>query len=188
MILEVIDRLNIGFKSLFEKYPDAKFYGLTQPIARIDGDRTEVFPGVITPNGEIQYVGIDDIYSAILYHKNISISSTLNRRSGFGDSMGNWTTVFNNSLIIYVNRKRICAMPDDLIFFIQSNFPDEIKIEPFKKIDILFQSVILNTAQVYENEYQDVQEKVLDPSKSMMAINYSIEATFSKNCFSECIF
>ena len=184
MITEIIEALNIKFKKLFEKYPDAKIYGLTQPVIRISGTVHELLPSTVDNTGEITYVGIDDIAPIILYHKNNSVSSVQTLRNGIGDASGDVMDTFNNSIIIYIDRKRVKTMPDELVFYIQSNMPDAARMEPFKNIRILFQGVILNSAQIYTQEYG---AEGLDPGKSMLAVNYQIEVTFKKDCFSNCL-
>lgn len=189
MIDLVIWGINQHIKKIFEKYPDTKIYGLTQPVIRVQGTEKDLLPCTVDKNGEGTYVGIDDEAPFILYHKNISVITRLVSGSSIGDEAFDISDTFNNQLIIYLDRKKVNPMPDDLVFYIQSNFPNKAEIPDsgIKQIRILFQGVLLNSAQVYDQEYGP-GAKGLDPSKSMLAINYGIEATFKRNCFSDCVF
>ena len=154
MITEIIEDLNGRFKKLFEKYPGTKIYGLAQSVVRVTGTETELLPGTINKSGEIEYVGVDDTYPVIIYHKNGSIGSIQTLKNGRGDTTGDIVNTFNNSIVVYFDRSKIHAMPDEVAFALQTSMPDKIDLEPFKNIRILFQAVILNSGQVYGGEYQ----------------------------------
>ena len=185
MIKEVTAQINEALKTLFDKYPGKKIYGITQPMERTQGTETEIIPCEIDSNGEGTYVGIDDTAPLIVYHKlgNAVASTPPPVRSGYGDGEYSVNT-FSGAMIVYFDRKVVTLMPDELFFYIQGALPTQIKLSPFKNIRILFQNVILNSQAVYQSEYQNGQ--TLDPGKSMIAINYQIESTFSKDCFATC--
>lgn len=189
MITGVIGAINLKLRKLFEKYPDAKIYGLTQSVIRITGSEEELLPCVVDESGESVYVGIDDLDPFILYHKNNSVNTRLIAGTAFGDEDFDIVNTFNNSLIVYMDRKKTKMMPDEVAFALQANFPNSatFKNRDFKLIRIPFQGVILNSIQVYLAEYGQAA-KALDPSKSMLAINYQIEVTFARKCFSDCLF
>jgi len=188
MITEIIDEFNAGFVKLFEKKPDVKIYGLAQPVQRIQGTVVETLPCLVDKNGEATYVGFDDTYPLILYHKINSVTSKQTDKNGRGDLTGDIITTFNNVIIVYMDRKRINAMPDEVALAIQANIPDGSNSDNrFRAINVLFQGVILDSTKVFASEYQSTEAKGLDPGKSMLAVGYLVEATYQKGCFSECL-
>lgn len=163
-----------------------KVYGLAESIARKTGTVTEVFPGVIDNDGEIKYVGIDDLNSVIIYHKANALgvrNSTQNR--GFGDDLNALINAYSLSMIVYMDRKKTKLSADQLFLYIQSNIPSEIKMSPYKQILIQISTVILNSQAVFDSEYKG-SENPLPANHSLMQINYTIESTLQKRCFEKC--
>lgn len=168
-------------KNLLSLMPGIKVYGLTQAIQR----NTETLPGVVDKTGEIKYVGFDDLQSAIIYHKNLSIAVTRSTKPGRGDDYGDPIFTYAVNMVVYLDHARACMTPDEMALFIQSNFPDAISKEPYRLIRVNITSVNLNSQQVLEAEYKggDFQ---LPANKSLFQVNYNIETTFTKKCFAKC--
>lgn len=164
-----------------------KVYGLAQSLERVQGNTTETIPAIVDKSGEATYVGLDDTHPAILYHKNTGITFTrgTGNRAGFGDARGYVVATYAMSMILYLDHKRTNLLPDEAALYIQANFADEIKMDPYKQITPNITSVILNSATVLASEYVGSEFKI-PPAKSLSQINYTIESVFSKNCFEKC--
>lgn len=160
----------------------SKVYGIAQSVQR----GSETLPATISKDGEYTYVGLDDVSPVIIYHKNIAITvSRSTNQKGFGNELPDLINTYSLNMIVYIDHKRACMTPDDFFLFIQANFPDGIKEEPFSFIRVNITSVILNSAQVLKTEYEGSEFK-LPPEKSLFQINYNIETTFKKKCFEKC--
>ena len=75
--------------------------------------------------------------------------------------------------------------PEELFLFLQANFPEEIRSNPYKKVFIRTTNVILNSQQIFSAEYAG-SNFLLPAEKSLFQINYTIESTFKKDCFAKC--
>lgn len=159
----------------------AKVYGLTQAVQR----GSETLPATITKDGEYEYVGFDDVFPVMIYHKNTAITVSRSQRQGRGDEFPDLINTYSLSMVVYLDHKRACMIPDEMFLLLQSNFPDAIKEDPFSFIRVNITSVILNSAQVIKTEYEGSDFK-LPPEKSLFQINYNIETTFKKRCFEKC--
>ena len=187
MIEDVIGIINRQLSDTFGKYPGVKIYGLTQSLTTRSKDgKTALLPVVVNTDGEGTYVGVDDTAPMRIYHKNLSLNISLQPTSGsvFGDERGETKNLYNNALLVFFDRSRIPLTADQVQIYIQSATPQNVTHKPFRSINVLFQSVNLNSQQVYQAEYQNGQ--VIDPGWSLMQINYQVEALFSKRCFPVC--
>jgi hypothetical protein len=88
-------------------------------------------------------------------------------------------------MYVFLNRKKSGLFADELFQLIQANFPEVLKIEPYKSIRTFFNSVVLNDTQVYSQEYTGTPVK-LTPEYNLFQINYSVEVVFTKGCFNKC--
>lgn len=182
MVSEIIDILNNSLSGL---HPDAVLYGLAQTVVRTQGSETDALPGLVNKDGEIKYVGIDDIYSIIIYHKLNSLSSTP-KNNGRGDNPGDLTTSFGLSMIVYWDRKRYNKLPDEVVFIAQARLPQLIKdTDDVKLIKIKVGSANFNSLQVFTQEYSGTKFD-LPPNANLMNLNYTIEATFNPACLPAC--
>lgn len=180
---EVIKIINRELVDLF-KYPGVKIYGLAQSMVKETGDGTEIIPALVDREGEGKWVGVDDTAPLIAYHK-VTGPMTSTRKPGYGDS-DEIANLYSQALIVYFDRSRINLSPDQVQRFIQVRMPILIRSEKanFKSIRINVASVITNSQQVYQGEYQN--GTFIDPGKSMLQINYQIESRFSKACLPNC--
>lgn len=161
----------------------AKVYGLAQTVIRTRaGDEYEFLPGIVSDNGEVKYVGLDDTESIIIYHKCKGI--TCNTKPGRGDSY-DVLNVYDNAMIVYSDRQKTKLRPDELVLLIQANLPSTITLAPYMLIAVKFLNVVLNDQVVFLQEYKETDFR-LPANKNLIQINYSIETTFQKRCFKEC--
>jgi hypothetical protein len=163
-----------------------KVFGIAEPISRTTGTVTEIIPGIVGNDGEIKYVGVDDLNSVIIYHKASALGvkpSTV--RKGYGDEPNNIVNAYAMSMIVYIDRSKVKMKPDEFFLFIQANFPFQIEETPYSLILTQINTVILNSQAVYDSEYKGAENR-LPANHSLMQINYTIESTFRQNCFEKC--
>lgn len=125
-IIEVINK-SLDIKGI-------KLYGIAEPITRTKGDAIEVIPGIVGNDGEIKYVGPDDIEKGIIYHKHNAIGTKFSAIKGFGDNPGEFVNAYSMSMIVYINREKLKVRPDEFFLFIQAVIPYQIKMSPYSKI------------------------------------------------------
>lgn len=163
-----------------------RVYGIAESISRRVGTTVEIIPGIVGNDGEVKYVGIDDLDSVIIYHKANALGVRLSTiKKGIGDEPNAFVNAYSMSMIVYLDRKKAKMRPDQLFLFIQANLPFLIKQEPYRQILTQINTVILNSQAVYDSEYKGT-ENPLPANHSLMQINYTIESTFDQNCFEKC--
>lgn len=183
MIGSIIDIIN---NNLSGWHSDEIFYGVAESILRTSGSVITKLPGIVHSNGEIKYVGIDDIKSIIGYHKLNSISTT-QLTNGNGDSFGDIRNVYNMSLFIYWDANKINSINDTALFIAQSRLPLGIHgIKDIKNVVIRLVNANLNTYQIYRQEYEFEEIIPLPENKRIIQINYNAEITFKPECFRQC--
>ncbi len=155
-----------------------------QGVAELVFKGTEYSPWLIDKNGEGKYAGFDNTLSVSIYHK-INDVTVQAGRNGFGDDLGDLVNTYNCTLVVYLNRKKTNLTPIELMLSIQNQFPSAMKIKPYQNIVIRFLKVILNSTQIWLQEYQGVAYN-LPTDSNLFAINYQIESTFKKGCFINC--
>lgn len=181
----LIKSINKNLQQLFDKYPGSKIYELAKTTERKQGTVNESFPTVLDINGELLYIGVDDISPVILYHKTTGFSVAYKDANGFGDENSMIAYTYNNQMVIFLDTKKTSLLPDDFIRLIQANFPDRFKLSPYRLITAKIQNANLNSSQVFKTEYPNQEEK-LKPEQNMMAISYQLEANFHKSCLKKC--
>lgn len=183
LLREFINKINQEFEKMV---PGIKTFGLAQSVVRTVGSEEELLPGVVGKDGEVTYVGIDDVDPVRIYHRVAGLNTTrVTNRQGFGDALGDLVNTYQMAMIVFVNNKATKLYPEELFLYLQSNIPDGLKIEPYKTVFIRTTNVILNSQVVFRAEYAGTAFR-LPEQLSLFQINYVIESTFKKECFAKC--
>ena len=184
-VTKFIGAINEQIKPLLDAFTGSQLYGLAKSMVRETGTVRELLPALVDKEGEGRYVGIDDVAPVIIYHKSNSITVSEKPNSGMGNSRALQIYTYNNTMIVFMDRKKINLLPDEFILLLQANISDGLKVPDYKTVLIRFQNIILNTQQVFVSEYQNTTYKI-KPNMNLFAINYQIETTFEVKCFAKC--
>jgi hypothetical protein len=152
--------------------PGLKSYGVAKTAS--NGDK-------IMPYVDEKYIGIDDTYHAMLYHKKLTIGSTTVPRSGYGDNEASLQNTYGMAMILYYNEKKCGFTADKLYTFIQSSITGVLKSEGYRSIRVNVLNAVLNDAQVWAQEYGASPFKLAGPQR-LIQVNYSIVMVLDKNC------
>lgn len=128
-----------------------------------------------------QYIGIDDTYPAMVYHKEQSVSSTAVAGSGYGDDERRLQNTYTMALLVYFNEEKCGLKADTLYTYIQAAITGVLKAEGYKSVRVNVQSAILNDAQVWRQEYGNTPYKLSDAQR-LIQINYNIVFVLDKTC------
>lgn len=168
-------------KPLLGLVQDIKVYGLAQAVVR----GTQTMPMVVDKDGEMHYVGPDDLQSVIVYHKVGNVSVVLSQTvRGVGNENNALINRYPMAMIIYLDQNKTKLLPDELFLYVQANMADFIPLSPYSLVSVTINNVILNGQQVFDSEFTGVDP--LPANQSLMQINYTIESTFKKKCFEKC--
>lgn len=174
-----------------KRFQNSKVIEIAQALPRKNGKKLEYLPSYVDNDGEAKYVGAEDDFDLIIYHKINSIDvskATVNK--GFGDDTGYQGNVARMSMIIFGRRDKLKLTNDDLSLYLQSNIPEAVTKQllvelQFKAANININSIVLNDLQVFQEEYPSF-EFFLKPEQFLFKINYTIESAYLKRCFNNC--
>lgn len=170
---DIITELNQHFAGLVV---GAKLYGIAKSTAR--GNE-------VLPNVQGVYVGLDDVYPAIIYHKLNTMVSNIRQTNSYGDTIADVVNTYGLSMVIYNQSNRTCLSNEDLMLLIQANMPELLTNEHYKSVSARVTSAVFDDAAVYQQEYQNSDYR-LGENHGLMQINYQLETVFKKGCFINC--
>lgn len=180
-IYNIVDSLNEHLTPLFEacKITDSKIYGIAETVFRDNISQPEI---------NEKSVGFDDTYSAMIYHKLSSLNSGIEVSQGgsYGRNIGYFVNTYGVGMVIFLDKKKTGLYPDQLLQYIQANFPTALKVHPYESANIRFASAILDSRLIFTQEYNANDTYKLKSDQYLFRINYSVELKFDKNCFSKC--
>lgn len=129
-----------------------------------------------------KHAGIDDKLPMVAYHKLGTITSR--QVEGMG-RLQDQLNIYQNSMVVFVNRKQCQLYPDELLLHIQANIPEEVKMQPYSSLLINITNTQLDSEAVYNQEYEDSDYR-LKTEQYLFRINYTVETIFKKGCFKTC--
>ena len=191
---KIVDFINTELSNSLlntRRFQDKKIIGIAQAMPRKEKNDIQLLPSYVDNNGEGQYVGVDDDYSLIIYHKVNSVTVGKTASGGrYGDGTGYDAHVAKMSMVVFGRRDRLELTNDELAIYLQANVPDAVdapllKALQFKVANININDIVLNDLQVFQEEYQGFTY-FLKPEQFLFKLNYSIESAFLKKCFANC--
>ncbi len=165
-ISNIICQIN---KSLEGVFKGSTVYGVATNVER-EGRSTPVIDG--------KAVSYDDSYSLQLYHKLNGIS--IDYKSGYGNTK-NTINTYSVSAVVF-NNENITKLKQDEIAIIIQSILSTLNIV---SVQVLPTSIILNSQQIFSNEYKGVPY-ALNEYQSLMQVNYQVAVSFKGNCFTVC--
>lgn len=178
---ELIEIFNEGIKQFA---PDgSQIFGNSQLTLK-----DKVTMPVVLKGQDFQYIGINDDLPCMFYHRanTINISDKATNLTSYGNDRAIITETYNNTLYVFLNRKKVKTTPDVIVSLIQKYTSGDLRKGIFKTLIIRLQNIILNSQTVFSGEYKSLDFK-LRPEQNLFAINYQIEATYSNKCLEKCI-
>lgn len=179
---DLILKINDQLQAVLEQYAGAVAYNgvaVNVPRGKDNG------PYVINKTGEGKFVGTDDINPLSLYHKCSGIQISQRLGTGYGDLISFEVYTYQCAMIVFVDRKKVCIAPDELVLLIQAHLQDRIDVEDYRSVLVRLINVNLNSAQVFAQEYPGAENK-LKLEQNIIQISYTIEAVFDPACLPKC--
>lgn len=181
-LTEIIECINGQIKQVFETYTGSVLYdGLAVNVPR----GKDNMPAIVNRKGEAKYVGVDDLSPLTLYHKSSGIQISQQPSASFGDTLFWQVYTYQNVMIIFLDRKKACVMPDELVLQLQAHLLDKIKVPNYKSVIVKLGAVNLNSAQIFGQEYPGAENK-MRLEQNIFQIAYTVEAVFDPNCLPKC--
>lgn len=160
-------------------------------LVRLNSDRSpkpKTVPGVyeIGTKNVNTYV-IDDRFSLTSYFRLIGMNA---RRvpGGYGDENGRVVLTHNMALVVAANMEDIGLRDDEIALAIQFGFPerlsqDQLPARDFYSIVFNVNTIAVAVEQIFREEFTNV-DFFLGPEHALLKVNFTIESTMNKKCFS----
>jgi len=182
----ITDTINHHFAETVLKCSDvfagSIFHGIATSATK--ADRAGMFPVVYDDRGQFKYIGIDDKFPLMMYHRITSMITPPDPGSyGDGDRM---KLIAGMRAAIYADRERVKIQADELGLFMSNGFPSVIhKVPNFGTVAVRIQSIVPDNIAAFQIEY-GATPFFLKPEQLLILINYQLETTVKKSCFNIC--
>lgn len=185
----IVNEVNESIKAFLndDTFKGSSLNGIAYTLLK---DKDNSLPGVIDHKGNATYVGIDDKYALMVYHKIIStVPKKAEKQRQFGD--GNPQTVITNtmSLMVFSNREKLKLTQEALANYIVASIPVNIDSTILLKesliectIDVL--KIDFNSTALYKREY--LKESQLKTNQILFEVSYQIVYAFKTGCIKTC--
>lgn len=173
-IKEIVSWINGRLATLV---PGSKFFGIAKTALKDDK---------ILPIEGDKYIGLDDTFPMMVYHKELGLTSGETTGSGYGDNIKNIINSHSMAMIIYYNSAKTRVGADQLYMIMQKRVSGVLKSPGIKYARIIFNSAILEDARIYVQEYGAGPVR-LKPAQRLIQVNYTVQIVFDKNCVAACL-
>jgi hypothetical protein len=172
---------------------DANIINIAQPLPRAKGEVVEVLPCYVDNSGEAAYVGPDDDYSLIAYHRINMIKTGKANAKAFGDDKQFDANQAQMSLVVFGRRDILQMTAPDMAIYLQAAWPYTVPAAirqalSFYQVNISINEILLNDMQVFAEEFKNI-DYFVKPEQFLFKINYTIESIFQRGCLQkfECL-
>lgn len=190
---EIVDYINTTLKdgALSTSSFKVAQHGIAQLVPVNDEDAQNSLPLLVSHYGSGEFVGIDQRYSIITYHRCLEKTYT-NSTENFG--RGNADKIENNRmrLVVYADRAALKRTPEQIADIIVAGLPgvlprtfytNKTGLNGAEVIPVLTE---MDALTVWGNEYQGYPYKM--PMEScLIAIEYTAQVRFNASCIEDCI-
>jgi len=173
-----------------------QLYGISTllPIQPLEGTEYSI-PGFLNDQGDAVYVGVDDSYPVIIYHRIISSSYSISDVGGFGDREAMTQEESEGRLVVFGRRDVIKKTDEELADIVVMSIPDVLPpsfISRYNSLGLSFASVATTDVnkdreQAFTEEYGNITPLPLKPEHIFFAVSYQITTLFNKACYAACL-
>ncbi len=176
----------------YQQFKSGLIENIAKPCVVADGDGFKIFPAVITVGGTEKYLGLDDTYPLIVYHKILNKSYTIQSANNqYGSGYSRMIENTNAYMVVYAKQSKVGLTAEQLEALIIVNFPDKILASSLSSLNGVETMTVnltgsdLDAQTVFNAEYQNVSYP-LGLEDILIRINYQIEVAYNKSCLNVC--
>lgn len=164
------------------------YHGLSKQVRIVDTDNNKMYPAILDKDGNDIDVTIDDASPIHAYHR-LTQALQFNEPTSenqFGDAGQVIQEVATMAMVVLSDPKRTGILSDDLAFLIASGLPRQFTINQIGASDVA--SCIITLLNIETNPYTVLNQeygsmnKTIDPTKTLLSVNYRIAMNVDKNC------
>lgn len=172
-----------------QRFQSGRFISLARLAVRKDGDQNITMPIEMNNNYEAAWVGIDDTFPLVVYHRKLgSVYATAQRQMG---RENNYIQEQADMLMVVFGKfANLKLTAEQLEAQIVASFPDVFPTAEIAGFGLT--SMIVNLASsssdsevIFANEYRNVSYR-LASEDIMLSVRYTIQTQFRKNCYDFC--
>ena len=180
MLSQLIDIINSSLKAY---YKTGLFYNITELVPDVNEDLVSFYPAIIDEFGDAKIVSIDNLESAIFYHRLTNKQTTL-RDTQYGASNKEVIDTYTLSLYVIGNRRKLKENAADTSLRVTSMIPDTFLQDGRQVAFTVMTNVDFNSSAIINAEFPDTKYAgMLDVF--MIRHDYNIRHTYRKKC-TEC--
>lgn len=192
---ELVALINDGIRdsSLKDKrFSTAQLEGIAYQVAResTEGEQLEVFPAIVEPEKDPRYIGVDDTYPLIIYHRVLSNTYADDaKQSQYGDGFSAQVCSTDMLMVVFAKRAALKLSADQLEALLVSGFPDQFVRSATAEMQLTakatLQASTMDVFTVFAGEYRNVKF-FLGVEDILFSLKYKIESRYRKGCFKLC--
>lgn len=176
-------------KALFQFLKKGDVSVLTAGIAvilpkKVGEDKFSFLPCILSDNGEAQYIGPEDYFDIIIYHRVLSMVPVL-KPTQYGRSNNLYSTRMTMTMVVFIDMTKIGKLPHNLASEIILQMPKSF-IFNSQSTNITVVQINTNSLQVFQEEFNGSTPYFLRPEQSIFRINYQIEGNLNAGCLNSC--
>lgn len=192
----IVSLINSGLQKTVlsdKRFATGDYNGIAIPVYRekpgASATIRQTLPCVYIAGQDPKYVGIDDTYPIIIYHRLLR-NNTQPWDKQFGDGNKFLKAKATMIMIVYADRSRIGISQDDLESLILSGMVDEIPKTQYQSMGVTsllvtHQETSFNAQAVFAQEYQNA-DFFLKPESILFQITYIVDSQYRKDCLPIC--
>lgn len=183
----IVEEINNAVKGFLTgpSYQMSSLNGIAYTMLK---EKDNSLPAVVDNEGEARYVGIDDKYNLMIYHR-IMTTAPSKKTSQYGDANTRTNITNRMSMVVFANRQKLKLTQEVLANYIVASLPTNIDKSILSQeslnnctIDVL--EINFNSSALYKREY--LKDSVLKPHQMLFEISYQIVYGFDSSCIKTC--
>jgi hypothetical protein len=198
-VREIVDYINttLSDNNLSDsRFSGKQIHGISTLLPRnLSQQATDVVPGFVNEKGDATYVGVDDSYPLVIYHRSLSKQYEPIEGGGYGDRNSDGMETTNMLMTVFARRDQLRLTAEDLLDIIAMGMPDTLPrsfILQYNSLGLYFAEVAttgasLDREQAFGDEYKGLAEFPLKPEHIFFTVNYTITTKFKKGCYVPCV-
>lgn len=168
-----------------EKIPALNGFQVNDIATIVNTEKNKNVPCIISNDGEARYVGIDDIYNGVLYHRVLSSNWEAGKENNYGDSLNRKLEQHQLVLVVYVKLFKVGIQPQEFASILNANFPTIIDKATITDENIFsalveFKSADYESESIFKQEYNT--DTPLASESYMIKVKYDITMKVNANC------
>lgn len=192
--LEIVTQINTDLKKIqfaAKRFQKGRFSEIAELITSVDDDQRQVVPSIVSNDGSVEKLVIDDVFPFQLYHRHIgSTVEPVDPDEQFGDRILRQETA-QMLMVVIGDRSRLELTKEEIITGIMLGMPLELgsaflSTNSLDNVNIIPGDFNLDKEAAWNTEY-NTSDVMLKPETIFFTMDYSIETRAKFDCITVCV-